>query len=100
MSLAINNPDTFFINLGSGGLGGWAQDNPEQGRKLGKIVGTTERTGTPFENRQFTTPTSGSYQCEPFAIASTIYKYFGLQNPELLTGENAIDEVSTTNERI
>lgn len=168
VSLAMNNPDTFFINLGSGGLGGWddhsgslnnypqrmqslmaalrcaakhmkwtssnnivinvfgdfgrnvnlnnakgwdhgnnqnfytvggwALDNSVQGRKLGKIVGTTERIGTPFQNRQFTSPTSGSYQCEPFAIASTIFKYFGVQNPELLTGENAIDEVSTINE--
>ncbi len=170
ISLAINNPDTFFINLGSGGLGGWddhsdalgnyanrmqnlmaalrcavkhmkwtasnnivinvfgdfgrnvnlnnaggwdhgnnqnfytvggwALDNPEQGRKLGKIVGVTERIGTPFQNRQFTSPVNGSYQCEPFAIASTIYKYFGVQNPELLTGEAAIDEVGTANERI
>lgn len=170
VSLAINNPDTYFINLGSGGLGGWddhsdalgdyaqrmrnlmaalrcaikhmkwtasnnivinvygdfgrnvnlnnaegwdhgnnqnfytlggwALDNPEQGRRLGKLVGVTERIGTPFENRQFTSPAAGSYQCEPFAIASTIYKYYGIQNPELLTDVQAIDEISTGNELV
>ena len=159
VSLAVKNPDTVFISLGSGGLGGWddhsgALDNypgriqrvmealqvaarhlelanPEKNivinvfgdfgrnvnvndsngwdhgnnqnfytigganiadRSLGKLVGKTERTGTPFRNRQFTTPTSTSYQCEPFSIASTIFKYFGVQNPEELTGEPAIDE--------
>ena len=31
-------------------------------------------------------------QCEPFAIASTLFKYFSVQNPEVLTGETEIDE--------
>jgi uncharacterized protein (DUF1501 family) len=62
------------------------------GRTLGKLVGKTQRVGTAFENRQFTSPTDDSYQCEPFAIASTLFKYFGVQNPEVLTGEPAIDE--------
>jgi len=158
VSLAIGNPDTKFISLGSGGLGGWddhsdALDNyPSRmnglmaalqvacrhmelksaanivinifgdfgrnvnlnnsmgwdhgnnqnlytlggwgipGRTMGKIVGRTQRIGTSKQNRQFTSPTSGSYQCEPFAIASTIFKYFGVQNPQNLTGEPAIDE--------
>ena len=158
VSLAIGNPDTKFISLGSGGLGGWddhsdALDNyPSRmnglmaalqvacrhmelksadnivinifgdfgrnvnlnnsmgwdhgnnqnlytlggwgipGRTMGKIVGRTQRIGTSKQNRQFTSPTSGSYQCEPFAIASTIFKYFGVQNPQILTGEPAIDE--------
>jgi hypothetical protein len=162
--LALNNEDTFFINLGSGGLGGW-DDHSEAlreyptrmrelmqalevavqhlraaatagnaaaprvyinvfgdfgrnvnlnasrgwdhgnnqnlftlggsgiaGRKLGKVVGKTQRIGTAFENRQFTGPTADSYQFEPFAIASTMYRYFGIENPELLTGEPPIDE--------
>lgn len=67
---------------------------------LGKIVGNTERIGTGFQNRQFTAPTSDSYQCEPFSIASSIYKYFGVQNPEILTGEAAIDELTPRNEKI
>ena len=158
VSLAISNPDSLFISLGSGGLGGWddhsgaLDDYPGRmrglmealqvacrhmelmsatnivinvygdfgrnvnlngsmgwdhgnnqnlytvggsglpGRALGKLVGKTKRIGTPFQNRQFTSPTAGSYQCEPFAIASSIFKYFGVQNPEVLTGEPAIDE--------
>ncbi len=158
VSLAVNNPDTVFISMGSGGLGGWddhsggIDDYPDRmeglfmaleaaaqhlraasadsvvinvfgdfgrnvnlnnsmgwdhgnnqnlytlggwgidGRALGKLVGRTQRIGTPFQNRQFTSPTANSYQCEPFSIASTIFKYFGVQNPEVLTGEPAIDE--------
>ncbi len=160
VSLAIKNPDTVFISLGSGGLGGWDDHsgalvnypgriralmealqvaarhlelaaannivinvfgdfgrnvnvNDSNGwdhgnnqnlytiggstiadRVLVKLAGKTERTGTPFRNRQFTTPLAGTYQCEPFAIASTIFKYFGVQNPEVLSGEPAIDETS------
>jgi hypothetical protein len=170
VSLAVNNPDTVFISLGSGGLGGWddhsggIDDYPPRmqglfealeaaakhlraaadagnasassvvinvfgdfgrnvnlndsmgwdhgnnqnlytlggwgidGRALGKLVGRTQRIGTPFQNRQFTSPTADSYQCEPFSIASTIFKYFGVQNPEVLTGEPAIDESSNVDD--
>jgi hypothetical protein len=160
VSLAIGNPDTVFISLGSGGLGGWddhsdaLEDYPSRmnglmaalqvacrhmelksadnivinvfgdfgrnvnlnnsggwdhgnnqnlytlggwgipGRALGKLVGKTRRIGESKQNRQFTSPTSGSYQCEPFSIASTIFKYFGVQNPQVLTGEPAINESS------
>lgn len=167
VSLAIGNPDTVFISLGSGGLGGWDDHSgaiedyvPRMrglmealqvairhmiledadnivinvfgdfgrnvnlngsmgwdhgnnqnlytlggsaipGRGLGKLVGKTYRIGTPFENRQFTSPTAGSYQCEPFSIASSIFRYFGVQNPEVLTGEPAIDEsTNVANERV
>ena len=167
VSLAIKNPESVFISLGSGGLGGWDDHsdsltrypsriqrlmealrvasrhlalaeannivinvfgdfgrnvnvNDSNGwdhgnnqnlytiggadiadRALGKLVGKTQRIGTPFKNRQFTSPTDDSYQCEPFAIASTIFKYFGVQNPEVLTGEPAIDESdSIPNERV
>ncbi|HFE39482.1 MAG TPA: DUF1501 domain-containing protein [Gammaproteobacteria bacterium] len=68
------------------------------GNELGKIVGKTKRIGKAKVNRQFTSPTDDSYQCEPFAVASTIYQYFGVQNPELLTGEAPIDETGTPNE--
>ena len=167
VSLAVSNPDTCFMSLGSGGLGGWddhsgaLDDYPGRmqglmqalqvaskhmalmnatnivinvfgdfgrnvnlngskgwdhgnnqnfytvggsglpGRTLGKLVGQTERIGTPFENRQFTSPADSSYQCEPFAIASSIFKYFGVQNPEVLTGEPAIDEsTGVPNEKV
>ena len=67
---------------------------------LGKIVGKTERFGDTGKNRQFTRPTEDSYEFEPTSIAATVYKYFGVQNPEVLTkdteysreGEPAIDE--------
>ncbi len=160
VGLAIGNPDTVFISLGSGGLGGWddhsgaIDDYPGRmqglmealkvaarhmtlenadnivinvfgdfgrnvnlnnsmgwdhgtnqnlftlggsgipARALGKLVGKTRRIGTAFENRQFTSPTDDSYQCEPFSIVSSIFSYFGVQNPEVLTGEPAIDESS------
>jgi hypothetical protein len=67
---------------------------------LGKVVGKTMRIGTTLQNRQFTSPTAESYQCEPFSIASSIYKYYGVQNPEVLTGELAIDELNTRNEKV
>jgi hypothetical protein len=167
VSLAIKNPESVFISLGSGGLGGWDDHSDSlsrypgriqnlfealrvasrhlalmeannivinifgdfgrnvnindsngwdhgnnqnlytiggadlAGRALGKLVGKTRRIGTAFQNRQFTSPTDDSYQCEPFAIASTIFKYFGVQNPEVLTGEPAIDESDNVpNERL
>ncbi len=161
VSLAIKNPETIFISLGSGGLGGWDDHSNAltnypgrirglmealqvaarhlslmmadnivinvfgdfgrnvnlndaggwdhgnnqnlytiggsgiPGRALGKLVGKTQRLGTPYQNRQFTSPTGDSYQCEPFAIASTVFRYFGVLNPELLTGELPIDESDT-----
>jgi hypothetical protein len=164
VSLALANPETVFISLGSGGLGGW-DDHSEAlnnypnrmselmtavqaaithinaaaangvghadniiiniygdfgrnvnlnnsigwdhgnnqnlytfggrgiaGRGLGKIVGRTQRVGSSGVNRQFTAPASGSYQFEPFALASTIYHNFGVVNPELITGEAPINE--------
>ncbi|MDH5300214.1 MAG: DUF1501 domain-containing protein [Gammaproteobacteria bacterium] len=164
VSLVLNNPDTLFVSVGSGGLGGW-DDHSEmmrryparmeelfvainaavkhleaataQGvahadkviinvygefgrnvnlneslgwdhgtnqnlytfggkglsanaRKLGEIVGTTERVGDSGVNRQFTSPTAGSYQFEPFALASSMYHYFGVKNPQVFSGEPVI----------
>lgn len=67
---------------------------------LGKVVGTTELFGPANENRQYTKPSDDSYQAEPLSIASTVYRYFGAQNPQPLTsdsemnpdGDGAIDE--------
>ena len=52
---------------------------------LGKVVGKTEIYGPAKENRQFTRPTDDSYQAEPLSIASTVYGYFGANNPRVLT---------------
>lgn len=81
-----------FYTLGGAGIAG---------RSLGKLVGRTQRIGTSYENRQYTSPTSDSYQCEPFAIAASTFKYFGIQNPEVLTGGVApVDEVTPPSLRI
>ncbi len=55
---------------------------------LGKVVGKTEIFGPANENRQYTKPTDDSYQAEPLSIASTVYRYFGAQNPQALTRDN------------
>ncbi|MDH5217101.1 MAG: DUF1501 domain-containing protein [Gammaproteobacteria bacterium] len=59
---------------------------------LGKIVGTTERVGKYGQNGQFTEPTKDSYTFEPFAIAASIYKYFGVADPTLLTKSDAFTQ--------
>jgi len=170
VELMIYNPDTLFVSLGSGGLGGWDDHNaalsdnnyPSRmrnlmqslevagqhleaagmgnvvinvfgdfgrnanlndsggwdhgncqnlytvgagpsaaglpGRELGKIVGETEVSGNANQNRLYTQPTSNSYTTAPFAIAASVYQYFGIQNPEVLTGGyEAIDETGSEN---
>ena len=60
---------------------------------LGKVVGTTVRSGKAGEDRQFTVPAEGSYEFEPMSVAANIYKYFGVDystpisetNPDHLT---------------
>jgi hypothetical protein len=81
-----------FYTLGGAGIAG---------RQLGKLVGRTQRIGTAYANRQYTSPTADSYQCEPFAIAASLFKYFGIQNPEVLTGGvSSIDEITPPNLRV
>jgi len=63
------------------------------GGDLGKIVGTTVRTGNAGEDGQYTKPANGSYEFEPMSVAANIYKYFGVDystpisesNPDHLT---------------
>lgn len=52
---------------------------------LGKVVGTTQLTGRAGTNDQVLEPTSNSYEFEPMSMAASIYSYFGVENPELLT---------------
>ena len=67
---------------------------------LGKVVGRTIRVGDPGTNNQVTEPVPGSYEAEPMSVASTVFSYFGVQDPEVLTrddefnplGVPAIDE--------
>ncbi len=91
----INVYGEFGRNVNLNGSMGWDHGNNMNlytfggegigGRQLGKIVGSTKRIGTSGQNRQFTSPTDGSYQFEPMSIASSVYKYFGVLNPEALT---------------
>jgi len=52
------------------------------------IVGETEIYGTGNENRLYTRPTSTSPTFQVFSIAATIYKMYGITNPEILTEGN------------
>ena len=93
--IIINVYGEFGRNVNLNGSMGWDHGNNMNlytfggsgvgGRQLGKIVGKTKRIGTSGQNRQFTAPTDDSYQCEPMGIASSVYKYFGVQNPEILS---------------
>jgi hypothetical protein len=72
---------------------------------LGKVFGTTVRVGASGTNNQVTEPAPGSYEAEPMSVAATVYSYFGVQNPEVLTADEelnpdgvpAIDETRTDN---
>jgi hypothetical protein len=59
--------------------------DPSLGRTMGQVIGSTKVIGTPGQNRLFTSPADGSVQYEPFSIAATVYKHFGVTNPEVLT---------------
>lgn len=109
--VVINAFGEFGRNVNINDTLGWDHGNNQNfytvggagipGRRLGKLVGKTLRAGTAFENRQYTVPTPDSYQFEPYAVAATMYRYFGVQNPEMLTGGvSAIDEISPPNLRI
>lgn len=99
-NIVINVFGDFGRNVNLNNSGGWDHGNNQNlytfggsgiaGRRLGEIIGETEWSGTANENRQFTVPKEGTYSAEPFSIASTIYRYFGVQNPEVLTGEPAL----------
>jgi uncharacterized protein (DUF1501 family) len=66
---------------------------------LGKVVGRTVRVGEGGTNNQVTEPDPGdpsmnippSYEAEPMSVASTVYSYFGVQNPEMLTADDEIN---------
>ena len=110
-NIIINVHGDFGRNVNLNGSMGWDHGNNQNlytiggssvrpAGALGKVVGRTERFGDSGQNRQFTRPTSNSFEAEPMSIASTVYSYFGVQNPHELTkdsvkntmGDVAIDE--------
>lgn len=110
-NIAINVHGDFGRNVNLNNSAGWDHGNNQNlytlggsamrtAGALGKVVGTTEVFGPAKQNRQFTRPTDGSYEAEPLAVASTVYRWFGARNPQVLTrddafnpdGDRAIDE--------
>ena len=78
-----NNQNLFTFGIDDADPGSPRPDNA-----LGKVVGRTTRVGDAGTNNQVTEPATGSYEAEPMSVASTVYKYFGVQNPELLTADD------------
>lgn len=98
--VVINVYGEFGRNVNLNGSFGWDHGNNMNlytfggsgiaNRALGKVVGTTKVIGTPGQNRLFTSPADTSPQWEPFSIAATVFRYFGVLNPETLTKEPMI----------
>lgn len=59
------------------------------GRTLGQVVGATKVVGSGNDNRLYTTPdlAKDARTFQPYSIAATVYKYFGVQNPNVLTAD-------------
>jgi len=53
------------------------------------VVGETVLDNTGSINRLYLKPKNGTYQFEPHSIAATLYKIYGIDNPEVLTDGNA-----------
>ncbi len=50
------------------------------------VVGETKLDNSGSLNRLYLVPKSGSAEFEPLSVAATIYKIYGIENPEVLTG--------------
>ncbi len=90
------------VNLNS--ANGWDHGNLQNFYVLGGkgyfnhkgIVGETVVDVTGSINRLWLKPKSGTYWFEPLSIAATLYKIYGIENPETLTNNNgAINQLFT-----
>ena len=101
-NIAINMFGDFGRRVNLNGNQGWDHGNNQNlftfggaglrpAGALGKVVGRTERVGDAGTNNQVTEPAEGSYEAEPMSVASTVYSYFGVQNPEMLTADDEIN---------
>jgi len=79
------------VNLNS--ANGWDHGNLQNLYVLGGkryfnhkgVVGETEMVKTGDVNRLFLRPKDNTYWFEPLSIAATLYKIYGIENPEILT---------------
>jgi len=84
------------VNLNS--AHGWDHGNLQNFYVLGGkgyfnhkgVVGETIVDNPNSVNRLWLKPKSGTYWFEPLSIASTIYKIYGIDNPEILTNNSPI----------
>lgn len=103
-NIVINMSGDFGRRVNLNGNQGWDHGNNQnlftfggagvrQGgaAALGKVVGSTVRVGQPGTNNQVTEPAPGSYEAEPMSVAATVYSYFGVQNPEVLTRDDELN---------
>jgi len=90
------------VNLNNGQ--GWDHGNLQNLYVLGGkgyfnhqgVVGETVLENKGGVNRLFLKPKSGTYEFEPLSIAATLYKIYGIDNPETLTnGNKPIDKLFT-----
>jgi len=88
------------VNLNS--AKGWDHGNLQNFYVLGGkgyfnhkgVVGETIVDDPQSINRLWLKPKSGTYWFEPLSIAATLYKIYGIENPEILTNNNkAIDQL-------
>jgi len=88
------------VNLNS--ANGWDHGNLQNLYVLGGkgyfnhkgVVGETVIDANGQVNRLYLKPKSGSYQFEPLSIAATLYKIYGINNPQILTDNNGpIDQL-------
>ncbi|MCB1753941.1 MAG: DUF1501 domain-containing protein [Gammaproteobacteria bacterium] len=103
-NIIINVHGDFGRNVNLNNSAGWDHGNNQnlytfggagvrQGgrRALGKVVGKTQIFGSAKENRLFTEPTDDSYEAEPMSIAASVYRYFGVRNPQVLTRDDEMN---------
>lgn len=60
--------------------------------KMGQVLGST-KVNKESDGRIYTAPADDSISYEPYSIGSSLYKLFGVQNPESISGYPAIDEL-------
>jgi hypothetical protein len=101
---AINKIDTVNImvfgefgrNVNLNSAHGWDHGNLQNLYVLGGkkyfthrgVVGETVVDNTGSLNRLWLKPKSGTYWFEPLSIAATLYRIYGIENPNVLTGGN------------